>query len=71
MKLHVGDRVIVSPVDPKNDPYIFQFQNSGTITRRTDDGYMIRLHSAVGEWGPIPAERVVDDKSTWRTGDWH
>jgi hypothetical protein len=58
MPWHEGDRVVVDPVDPERDPYIFQFQDSGTITRRTDRGYMIELHSAVGEWGPVPAERL-------------
>jgi hypothetical protein len=58
MPWHVGDDVVVSPVEPE-DPYIFQFQRSGKITRRVDRGYMIELHSAVGEWGPVPAERLA------------
>lgn len=58
MKLHEGDPVIVAPVDPDHDPYIFQFQQTGKIARRVDSGYMIELHSAVGEWGPVPAERL-------------
>lgn len=58
MPWHEGDRVVVDPVDQERDPYIFQFQQGGRVVRRTDQGYMIELHSAFGEWGPVPAERL-------------
>lgn len=58
MKWHDGDLVVVDPVDQDRDPYIFQFQNGGTVTRRVDGGYMIKLVSATGEWGPVPGYRL-------------
>lgn len=68
----IGDHVVVDPVVPDEDPYIFQFQNSGVIVNYAQGGgFMIKLHSAWDEWGPVPAERLKPDKSRWRTGDWH
>lgn len=58
MRWHQGDQVMVDPVDEDRDPYIFQFQQSGKVARRVDGGYMIELHSARGEWGPVPADRL-------------
>lgn len=72
VKTEIGANVIVDPVLPDVDPYIFQFQNSGKIVSYArGGGCMIRLHSAVGEWGPVPPERLQPDRSHWRTGDWH
>lgn len=57
----VGMNVIVDPVLPDIDPYIFQFQRSGKTVRRVDGGFMLRLHSAWEEWGPVPPERLRRD----------
>lgn len=54
----VGDHVLILG-HADGDPYIFSFQRSGRIARRLPDGqYMLTLDSAVGEWGPIPGERL-------------
>lgn len=54
----IGDHVLILG-HADSDPYIFSFQRSGRIARRLPDGqYMLTLDSAVGEWGPIPGERL-------------
>lgn len=60
MRPQIGDDVVVHPVlSPPGDPYIFQFQHSGQITSAVPSGFMIKLHSAVGEWGPVPPSRLM------------
>lgn len=72
-ELKIGDLVEVTQIQ-ESDPYIFNFQRVGELTRIVcnhddcdddcDREWMIRLHSAWGEWGPVPIYRLVrlDDR---------
>jgi hypothetical protein len=68
--LSVGCKVVVVGAQEGVDPYIFQFQQDGVITERVPGGFMVRLNSAVGEWGPVPASKLRADKRSWKPGGW-
>ncbi len=66
MKLQIGDHVEVSKTPPGQEIgggglFIFEYQSGGVIVSADERGYMIKLHCAWGEWGPVPAERVQLD----------